>query len=359
MLISGSSNHHNVLGFWHVLNAKANAVQSYWQFPRYFSQHLQLLPDFKLALLARNKIPFAQYVYSLRLLKNKRSDTAKLFWQASIYSLSESQRQNLARQLFTQSRWDDLKLLAKNGLLPKGDTLNHLNLKLSAPYTNIPESFIHNLGFLALGSELPVNNQCLFNVVTMSDHRSGLYKLSELIKKYNEKPEPDNNVFCFTKPVYVAGAIDCTNTVNKMAQCNWQSSSLKKQLSGKFDFIIMMPRYGSANVQNNIMQLNSHVNYNVFLHELMHFSGFEDEYALPNTKQAWLCSKKGFVAPNLFISHGEPAPKGWYKSESCQQGGTAYKPSKTWSIMEYQQIGLSEQYRALWQAHIKATPHRF
>ncbi|XQF89831.1 hypothetical protein ACOBV8_14215 [Pseudoalteromonas espejiana] len=85
----------------------------------------------------------------------------------------------------------------------------------------------------------------------------------------------------------------------------------------------------------------------------MHFSGFEDEYPLAASKQKWLCAKKGFVAPNLYISQGETAPTGWYKSESCQQGGVAYKPSEHWSIMQYQQLGLSKRYRALWKAQIQ------
>ena len=45
----------------------------------------------------------------------------------------------------------------------------------------------------------------MFNVLTMSDHRSGLYKLTEFINTYNKQPEPRENIFCFSKPVYVAG----------------------------------------------------------------------------------------------------------------------------------------------------------
>jgi hypothetical protein len=353
--MTGSSNHYNALGFWHVLNAKANAIQSYWQFPQYFSVNLQQLPDITLAALARNKIPSAQYIYSLKLLKNKRSKIAKVYWQASISNTTDLQRKKLARQLFKQSRWDDLNVLAKRDFLPEGYVQNHLNLQTSKPYPTLPNQFMKSLGFLLLNAEIKTDQQCLFNVLMMSEHRSGLYKLAALINTYSKQPEPRRNTFCFSQPVYAAGAINCNNTVTKMAQCNWQPSSLKTQLSSEFDFIVMMSKHGSANVKKAVMQLSSQTNYNVFLHELMHFNDFEDEYVLPHAKQLWLCKQRGFVAPNLFISHGDPAPAGWHKSESCQQGGVAYKPAKQWSIMQYQQLGLSDQYRALWQAHIKST----
>ncbi|WP_375144249.1 hypothetical protein [Pseudoalteromonas sp. HL-AS2] len=353
LLISGSSNHANSIGFWQVLNAKANIIQNYWLFPDYFSLHLQQLPDIALASLARNKIPAAQYRYSLKLLKNNHTDTAKLFWQKNTHTMNESKRQALAMELLAQSQWGDLKLLAKQGLLPEGDALNHLKLQTTQPYSSLPTAFMQRLGFLSLSSEVKADEQCLFNVLMMSDHRSGLYKLAKLIKQYNKRPEPSAGVFCLSQPIYVGGAINCSSAANKMAQCDWQTARLKKQLPTDFDFIVMMPKQGSANVRSGIMQLNSKAGYQVFLHELMHFNGFEDEYALPKTKQAWLCAQSGFVAPNLFLANSEATPPvGWYKSQSCQQGAVAYKPSEAWSIMQYQQLALSAQYRALWQAHI-------
>lgn len=355
LLITASSNRSNEIGFWQVLNAKANPFESFWLFPRYFSTHLKQLPQSTLALLARNKIPLAQYEYSLTLLGKGQSETAKLFWLPSLGSLTSQQKIELAEQLLEQSRWGDLKLLGNNNRLPRSDVLSHLNLEVGRSYRVIPKLFLQRLGFLSVNPNVDPDPQCRFNVLMMSDHRSGLYKLAELVNIFDKQPEPAKNVFCFSKPMYVAGAIDCNNEATKMAQCNWPSSLLKKHLPDNFDFIIMMPKYGSANVRNEIMHLSSQANYAVFLHELMHFSGFEDEYVLPLSKQAWLCKKSGLVAPNLFISHGEMPPRGWHKSQSCQYYGVAYKPSEKWSIMQYQQLGLSAQYRTLWLKHLDMT----
>jgi len=355
LLITGSSNHLGAIGFWHVLNAKANVLQSYWNSPDYFSAHLEQLPNTSLSVLARNQIYSAQYMYSLKLIKSGQSDTAKQFWLRALNELTILERKILAAKLLEHSRWVDLKLLASKNKLPAGDVLNHLKLQLKTPQSKISTEFIHNLGFSSLINISKPNKQCMFNVLTMSDHRSGLYKLTEFINAYNKQPEPRENIFCFSKPVYVAGMLKCKSSINQIAKCDWQSAKLNTQLPNNFDFIVMMPSDGTANVTKGTMLINSKAKYSVFLHELMHFNGFEDEYALPKAKQTWLCAKTGFVAPNLFISHDESPPKGWHKAKSCQTGGIAYKPSENWSIMQYQQLGLSAQYRELWLKHLDMT----
>lgn len=359
LLITGSSNHLGAIGFWHVLNTKANVLQSYWNSPVHFSDHLEKLPKTSLAILARNQISSAQYMYSLKLIKSSQSDTAKPFWLSAINDLTIPERKILATKLLEQLRWSDLELLASKNKLPAGDVLNHLKLQLKTPQSKVSTAFIHNLGFSSLRNISKPNKQCMFNVLTMSDHRSGLYKLTEFINTYNKQPEPRENIFCFSKPVYVAGMLECKSSTSKIAMCDWQLSKLNNQLPNNYDFIVMMPKDGTANVTKGTMLINSKAKYSVFLHELMHFNGFEDEYALPKTKQAWLCAKTGFVAPNLFISHGEPPPTDWHKAKSCQQGGIAYKPSENWSIMQYQQLGLSAQYRQLWLKHLDTTNGKF
>ncbi|WP_213608620.1 hypothetical protein [Pseudoalteromonas sp.] len=352
-LISGSSNKQNSIGFWQVLHAKANVIDSYWQFPRYFADHILRLPPSALARLARNKVAHAQYGYGLSLLSNKQTETAKLFWQASLSKISLVQQKKLANMLLTQHRWQDLALLKRKNKLPKGDAFYHLQLQQQAPLETLNQSFMNKLGFLVASEQIEIQAQCIFNVLMLSDHRDGLFRLNRFRNKYAQQPEPNNNTFCFSKPVYVGNAIVCNSTKTKFAQCDWKKSLLKTRLPKGFDFVIMMPKQGTANVRNGLMHINSRASYAVFLHELMHFNGFEDEYALPAKKQAWLCQLEGLVAPNLFIAHHKEAPKGWHKSKSCQQGGVAYKPSSQWSIMQYQQVALSEQYRALWQTHIE------
>lgn len=352
LILSGSGNQRGTIGFWHVLNSKANVSQSYWHFSSYFTAHLEQLPDSRLVKLARLSIPLAQYIYSLRLLEGDHLNTAKIYWGSAVSELPNEHREVLAQHLLARSRWGDLAFLNDNNFLPEGATKEYLKLELGVNHNKVSSAFVSELGFASLGDDIKPKPHCLFNVLTMSNHRSGLNKLDELIAIYNQTPEPHKNVFCFSKPVYVAGAVQCGLNENQAARCEMQTIAHTNLSFDDFDFKIMMPRHGTANVTNDTMHINSTATYPVFLHELMHFNGFEDEYVLPQAKQAWLCTQRGYVAPNLYISDDGHRPKGWHKAKSCQKGGVAYKPSENWSIMEYQQLGLSDQYRALWLNHL-------
>lgn len=215
LIISGSSNHHGRIGFWNVLSTKANVLQSYWNFPTYFSHHLAALPNALLAKLARHSVPIAQYTYSLRLLNDKQGDTAKKFWFASINELTISQRKTLAKHLLEQARWSDLKLLASINSLPAGDVLNHLKLETNTPQNRVSSTFMNKLGFASLQDQFKPDAQCMFNVLAMSDHRSGLYKLSELINTYNKQPEPKENIFCFLNLFMLRALLSVTTVLIK------------------------------------------------------------------------------------------------------------------------------------------------
>jgi hypothetical protein len=351
--LSSSSNRHNTLSFWHVIQGHANVVQSFLQFPKYYNQHIKLLPEPLLATLARHNYVAAQLQYSLQLLDREHAETAKLFWLAGIYKMSQSQRGELALKLYQHLQWDDLNQLKSINMLSNNEVVGHLQLHNGVPASHVNDDFINKLGFETLNTHAFSDQNCLFNVLMMSDHRTGLYKLAALSQEYNTKPEPKSDTFCFSNPVYVAGEVKCKSTDLDNATCALPKQLFSSRFSSHFDFIVMMTKQGSASVSRGIMQLNSQVNYNLFLHELMHFNGFEDEYVLPKNKQQWLCNQKGFVAPNLFIANGVVAPRGWFKSRSCQHASVAYKPSKGYSIMEYQQVGLSDEYRQLWQRHLK------
>ena len=147
-LINGSSNKQNSIGFWQVLHAKANVIDSYWQFPGYFASHILQLPPTSLATLARNKIAHAQYGYGLSLLANNQTETAKLFWQASLDEITIKQQKHLAASLLAQQRWQDLALLKAHNKLPKGDAFYHLQLQQRAPFDALNQPFMNKLGLV-------------------------------------------------------------------------------------------------------------------------------------------------------------------------------------------------------------------
>nr|MDC2855085.1 hypothetical protein [Ningiella sp. W23] len=160
---------------------------------------------------------------------------------------------------------------------------------------------MNKLGFLLASEQVAIQKQCVFNVLMLSDHRDGLYRLNQFRNAYFQNPEPSPKTFCFSKPVYVGNAINCNSTETSRAKCDWQQSSLKKQLPTGFDFAIMMPKQGTASVKNGLMHINSQASYAVFLHELMHFNGFEDEYALPVKSKHGYVSLMGLLLPTYLL----------------------------------------------------------
>ena len=111
----------------------------------------------------------------------------------------------------------------------------------------------------------------------------------------------------------------------------------------------MMTKQGRANVQAGVMQLSTEAPYHVFLHELMHFAGFTDEYPGPEAQQH-ACTDKGQIYANLYVD--DIRPSGWYKSDFCNNG-RGYKPTEQISIMQHSEVGLSPLYRRLWVKQLR------
>ena len=350
--LTSSVNHHAQIALWLTLQGHSSALTGYYQFPNFFEKNLKALPNFSVESLALNGSTPATFNWSKRLLRVGKADKAKLYWQTIVISLTRNERLQLAQLLFDLNRWDDLSDLTEQGLVPQSVILEQVKLHLSYPPASISSKFASQAGFLLSPKMLKANSRCAYNVLMMSDHRVGLTKLDSFSDIYSLSPEPSENSFCFSEPVYLGNNIACQTNPLKAAACNWQLVIEHYVWPQEFDFIVMMSREGRGNVRGGVMQLSSKSSYQLFLHELMHFSGFEDEYAVPKSKQAWLCQQKGYVAPNLFIANNLSPPVGWYPSETCEGTAKSYKPNKPWSIMRYQQLPLSQKYRELWASQI-------
>lgn len=350
--LPSSVNQHHALAFWHVKHTPTSIFINYYRFADDFKSLLSSLPDPTLYLLALSGEADAQFVWALRLLKNGKGQSALPFWRASAAQQNADKRRKLSALLLKLERWDDLTALSQLQLLPESDAAEQLKLQYSAAPASIDQRFASHEGFLLSFAQQQAQSHCEFNVLMMTDHRQGLAQLNIFKTRYQIEPQPRAGSFCFSKPIYLGDSINCQQHPEHAARCDWRPLVNNKVWPTGFDFIVMMTRSGLGNVSGGIMHLNSASHYGLFLHELMHFSGFEDEYVLPATKQAWLCQQKGFVAPNLFIANGVAPPIGWQQSDSCQTAIKAYKPSENWSIMQYQQIPLSQQYQQLWLKQI-------
>ena len=352
LCIAGSSNHYFKLAFYHSQLQSRITTQSYFQFPGRYLSHLNDVNDDSLFELVTLGVHDATFHWSLRLLEKDYVKRAKRYWESTVVTQKPPQRLQLAEQLLRLKQWADLADLAKQSLIPESTELETVKLHLGVFPTKIDPEFADQFSFLLNAQQAKASSTCRFNVLLMSDHLQGLEVLNVYKTRYQQQPEPSEGSFCLSTPVYLGKQISCNNNPEQRANCHWRPFIENTTLAKGFDFIVMMPRVGTASVQSGIMHLSSKSHYGVFLHELMHFNGFEDEYPLTRSKQQWLCQLTGRVAPNLFISQGKPPPKGWQLSKACEQGGKAYKPTKRFSIMQYQQIPLSVKYRQLWQQQV-------
>jgi tetratricopeptide (TPR) repeat protein len=106
---------------------------------------------------------------------------------------------------------------------------------------------------------------------------------------------------CVLPPIWLQkDSLACSNNFENAARlgCDlYPLSQLKTPLS--FTHMIIFAEQGKANVNNGVMFLDQSDKYSVFVHELAHFAGFVDEYALPDDLANYHCGKNS--APNLLL----------------------------------------------------------
>jgi hypothetical protein len=107
---------------------------------------------------------------------------------------------------------------------------------------------------------------------------------------------------CVLPPIWLASeSLKCDSRFNNKPRlgCDlYPLSQLTSPLS--FTHMVVFAEEGKANVNNGVMYLDQSDTYSVFVHELAHFAGFVDEYALPDPLANYHCAKN--VAPNMILN---------------------------------------------------------
>ncbi|MCF2857831.1 hypothetical protein L1286_10135 [Pseudoalteromonas sp. SMS1] len=190
-------------------------------------------------------------------------------------------------------------------------------------------------------------NDCAHQIILLGDTLKSTLQLTHIKAKYQKSALAKQLPYCLSDPIYVGKSVACTGSEKAFIRCNLAKVAHAKSLAEARHVVVMTELPGLANVRHGIMSLNSSHEFELFVHELMHFSYFEDEYPIPQEKAKWLCAAPGLKAPNLYV--GEHPPQDWYPSKTCMHGKLpSYKPSHTLSKMEYHAINLSNQYLGLW-----------
>ncbi|WP_133471341.1 hypothetical protein [Paraglaciecola marina] len=152
-----------------------------------------------------------------------------------------------------------------------------------------------------------------------------------------------------------------------LCQSNWLKRgrlgcdllSFAKQLKNiDFTHLVIFADEGKANVHNGIMFLDKQDTYDVFVHELAHFSGFIDEYPLSAGLAKRVCA--GVDAPNLiFKNAAEKAnPSTEYLARTCDNhAAQAFKASSQLTFMEYHDLAyIPQHYLSAWKTLLNNLP---
>jgi hypothetical protein len=162
---------------------------------------------------------------------------------------------------------------------------------------------------------------------------------------------------------------------------NWQQSGrlgcqlltlAEKLKTLPFTHLVMFANKGKANVHNGIMFLDRKDTYDVFIHELAHFSGFIDEYPLTKELAKRVCA--GVDAPNIVFKQAEQSKVDrhyWqsiglqnstdlYAARTCNNHtAQAYKVSKQLTFMEYHDTAfIPASYLSAWQKQLQKAPNQ-
>lgn len=332
---------------YHVLIEKNPA--SYFLLPVAFT-YFSHLSSQALTALSDLKVSGAQLERAKRLLFEREYDSA------SRYSLSVYRFWPLEHQkkwlniLIDMHRFELLSKLASASELPP-DYQYILNLANQEQISRVPLP-LH--GRLSLEAETQFEPSCANKVQVIVDSLDGLLSVENLITRFDKKPEPFDGAFCFSTPLYSNQKMQCDETENGFAECKLDSTLVAELEVAQANYLMIVTESGLANVIGKVMTLNYQSDYNVLVHELMHFSGFEDEYAFLPKKAQRRCKQKGLIAPNLYVGEEGDAPYGWVQNASCQYGKySSFRPINGWTTLEYHGVPLNHLYRDKWAKLIR------
>ncbi|WP_110427356.1 sel1 repeat family protein [Glaciecola sp. KUL10] len=221
--------------------------------------------------------------------------------------------------------------------------------------------------------------KCDQTIEVVATSLESLVQANLFINKFKQDERLKGLNICFNKPVWLSSdSFVCESGTkdNDRLVCDLTYLSSAKRVP-MFSNLIIFEQEGKANVNNGIMYIDMADQYSVFVHELAHFAGFVDEYALPKHLAHYHCERA--KAPNLIllgeISYSpmlqaknwqeklselkmlDPSDEriGFSQSSTCIKAKMrAFKPSKAMTFMEFHDVEyIPRIYVELWQEVIE------
>ncbi|MFY8273187.1 hypothetical protein AAEU32_03545 [Pseudoalteromonas sp. SSDWG2] len=345
----GSDTYAPSTAMFHAADKPNSALSWYYRAPHHIS--FAQLNEQSLRHLAANDVAGAQLHLALQLIDDTAYKSARVYWQRALMQANQSVTDDvwrrLANVLVEHKQWHSLSALQQHNKLTDRARW-HWRFVQGFDVDNRAQDYAQELGF-NLSLESAQADVCPYNILLLGDSLKAMNRLDELKQRYEQHPLPQSGLICLSTPYYVADELNCGIDERNFSRCDWRAlASQSERFPKGFDFIVMMTRSGLANVQSGVMQLSTQAKYHTFVHELMHFAGFIDEYQAPIEQQDY-CQQQGRIFANLYV--GDNPPQAWVKSPYCANG-RGYKPAAYTSVMEHSEVAVSPQYKRLWQAQL-------
>lgn len=227
-------------------------------------------------------------------------------------------------------------------------------------------------GFSQHVSTLP--DDCKQKLLFVTANIESLPQAEHFRKRFSKDPRMNALSICIYDMTWFDPVdISCDENWQQSGRLGCRLLSLAKKLKKlPFTHLVMFADKGKANVHNGIMFLDRMDTYDVFIHELAHFSGFIDEYPLTHGLAKRVCG--GVDAPNMVFKRAEQTQVDrhyWqliglenstdiFAARTCDNHATqAFKASKQLTFMEYHDTAfIPAHYLTAWQMQLQQTPNQ-
>ena len=221
-------------------------------------------------------------------------------------------------------------------------------------------------------STLPVN--CKQKLLFVTPDIGSLVQAEYFRSRFAQDPRLNSLAICIYDVTWFDPVgISCEENWHQSGRLGCQLITLAEKLKSlPFTHLVMFADKGKANVHNGIMFLDRQDTYDVFIHELAHFSGFIDEYPLSQELAKRVCA--GVDAPNIVFKQAtnSKADRQYWQSmglqnnidlfaaRTCDNHSTqAFKASKQLTFMEYHDTAyIPAHYLTAWQRQLQNTPNQ-
>ena len=254
-------------------------------------------------------------------------------------------------------RWRLARLALQNGDV----STFYQTLENSEPTTLTPQAatLLQDILTLRRGYQA---SACQQHLLFVAQDIEGISQAAGLLSAWQQDADLRSLPVCFSGlSLQPANGLACATSPRLHCDENFLANQL---IDREFTHVVVMGQAGKANVHQGIMYLDRGDDFAVFVHELAHFAGLLDEYALSRELAEQFCIDGAHQA-NLVISQTgiiPPLPADWPQDtilspaqtcELAEQNLQAWKPHARFSFMQFYDEGdRAPVYMQIWRAQL-------